>query len=645
MIINLLRSNYEFLFYLSIFYSIYILYNKWRDLILIIKSPIKLNNNNGNWINKFLLYLAFFCFAVCFYYISNKYLGLINISNNEYRAIKLILGFSISILTLTINIKEKGFKSWRTLFSLLSLCLLLFYATLLFDEEWKNLFYEKLNSYIIKCSFLICILFSLFSHEYLYVSGIDISNNLKAKLLKIQKSELINNPDTMKIEDLLNKEDSIQIKNNDLRGSSNIPFNKIKAEDLLNKEDSNNSNKDQNTNRKTTNEIFPSNRKEKSDNIIINNLSESNKNKNTSQLVSKNNANNDISVRPTTSDSISSASVKSYDSTISNSSDKSHDSRISNGSDKSHDSTISNGSDKSHDSTISNAHICIVQGTNQLINAAESFTNQWKEGKIFDENAKEKKEMLDEIIDLPDEQVFKILKYRGKWERDNAMARYIEKRNMPLVPEEKLIKMANAGFNETMSNKEEKQKFWNRLKAYVKEPIKKKDFWFDKFKKETLNEYRKGEEEAITIGKDKKKALELGGRKLKRGGLTAVYENKKIDVEVAIQQDEIRAVNMGREVKHNILPSFGRLSIFELMNQSVLSVINDYKKLNLDSSNLDNTNKEIKTNSTESQPIIKNDTKVNVNDSSIIDDNNLDKGKSILIKGENNEINKKRRIN
>ena len=37
MIINLLRSNYEFLFYLSLFYSIYILYKKGRDLYLIIK--------------------------------------------------------------------------------------------------------------------------------------------------------------------------------------------------------------------------------------------------------------------------------------------------------------------------------------------------------------------------------------------------------------------------------------------------------------------------------------------------------------------------------------------------------------------------------------------------------------------------------
>jgi len=39
------------------------------------------------------------------------------------------------------------------------------------------------------------------------------------------------------------------------------------------------------------------------------------------------------------------------------------------------------------------------------------------------------------------------------------MTKYINKRNMPLVPEEKLLDMVNERFNETMSNKEEKQKF------------------------------------------------------------------------------------------------------------------------------------------------------------------------------------------
>ena len=47
MIINLLHSNYEFLYYLSLFYSIYIFYKKWRNLELLNKSPIELNNNTN----------------------------------------------------------------------------------------------------------------------------------------------------------------------------------------------------------------------------------------------------------------------------------------------------------------------------------------------------------------------------------------------------------------------------------------------------------------------------------------------------------------------------------------------------------------------------------------------------------------------
>jgi hypothetical protein len=614
MIIDLLRSNYELLFYLSIFYSIYILYNKWRDLIQIIKSPIKLDNNGGNWNKKFLYCLAFLLIVICIYYIFNKLLGINNISINEYRTIKLALGFSISILTLFINIKEKGFKSWRTIFSLFSLCLLLLYVSFLFDDEWKNSFYVKLNSCIIGCSIWICILFSFFSHEYLYLSGIDIANNLKVKIFKLQESELINKPNMMKIEDLLNKEDSLQ--SSDQRTTKNIPYNRVKVEDLLNKEELNNSNKDKNSNIKITNELSLSNKKENSGNILINDLSESNKNKSSNSVVSKIDINNDINTRPSSSDSMSSSSA----------------------------------SVMSQDSTISKAHICVIQGTDQLVRAAELFTNQWNEGKILDESAKEKKEMLDEILDLPDKRVFNLMKYRLNWERNNAMTRYINKRNMPVIPKEELIKRVNAEFNKTMSNKEEKQKFWTRLKAYLKEPIKdeSENNVFNRWKKNTLSQYVKGEEEEIIrMGKDKKNSLRLDGKKLKRGGLIAVYEDKKVDAEVAFQRDEIRSIHGGWNVKNRILPAFGRLSIFEIMNQSIESVVNNFKNLNLDSSTSANVNNDIKTDSVKSLPNVNEDPKVNVNDSSIstLDNNDINKSKSVLIKGDNNELNKKRRIN
>lgn len=562
MFINLLYLNYEFLFYLSIFYSIYILYKKGKDLKLIIKSPIKLNNE-GNWFKNFWFFFAFLLFTICFYYISKKILGISNISNYEYRVIKLTLGFSISILILSITIKEKGFKSWRTLFSFLSLCFLIFYISLLFDDAWRVLVYEKLNSYIVVCSIWICIFFSLFSHEYLYVSDINNINNLKSKLFKWPKSELADKPDMMKIEDLLNKEDSIQSKDNIT--SNKIQSNRIRIEDLLNRENSNNK-------------------------------------------LSETNTKNDINVRPITPDNIDSVSVMS------------------------------------HDSTISNAHISIIQGTKQLVKAAELFTNQWKEGKILGEDAKDKKEMLDEIIDLPDEKVFKLMNHRLNWEHDKAFSKFFRKRNMPTVPDDQLIEMANTAFNETMSNKDEKQKFWTRLKAYVKEPIKDKRNGFDALRKETLNLYIKGEEEPILTGEKKKNSLEMGSRKFKKGGLITNYEDKKIEAEATLQQQEIRAMKRGIEIKQRIMPSMGRLSIFEIMNQSVVSVINDFKKLSLDSSSSGNNNNEIKTDLTKSESNLKDDAKINIKNSPILDDN-IDKSKSILIKGDNNELNKKRRIN
>ena len=544
MIINLLRSNYEFLFYLSLFYSIYILYKKGRDLYLIIKFPIILNSDK--WSTKFWFFFVFISFVLYFYYNSNLSYNITNISNNEYKIIKLTLGFFISILTLFITIKEKGFKSWRTLFSLFSFCLLLFYASLLFDEQWKNFIYEKLNSYIVACSIWICLFISFFSHEYLYMSSIDIPNNLKVKLYKFSELDLTNKSDMMKIEDLLNKEDS------------------------------NNGSDDQNLKNKA-----------------IKNLSSNSK--------------NEINTRPGTPDSIGSASVMS------------------------------------HDSTISNAHISILEGTKQMVGAAELFTKQWNEGKILGEEAKEKKELIDKIIDLPDEKVFQLMKWRLKWEQDNALLKFVRKRNMPFVPQDQLVDMTNAAFNETMSNKSEKQKFWTRMKSFVKEPTKDKNDVLDKLRKETLSLYIKGEEEGIMIGEKKKKSLEIGGRKFKKGGLIAIYEDKKIDAEASLQQQELRAMKRGIEVKR-IIPSLGRLSIFEIMNQSVVSVINDFKKLNLDSSTSGDINSEVKTNTDKSQSNLKDDAIVSSNNVSI-NENNVDTGKSVLIKGDNNELNKKRRIN
>ena len=624
MIVDLLYSNYEFLFYLSIFYSMFILYKKGKNIELINESPSpdKFNNNESNWSQRFWFYFTLLLFILCFYCITKNILNNNNINISEYRIIKLILGFFISILTLYLSVKEKGFISWRTLFSVFSLCILILYVILIFDQDWKFFIFEKLNYYITTCSVWFLIFISFFSYDYLYMSNIDILNNLKIKLVRISELELINKPNMVKIEDLLNKED-LDHTNNQIK-SENTGFKKIKVEDLLNKEDSIKSNSDSSSSNKSNND-----------------LSLSKKNKSSDSLISKINTQNNINIRPSSSGSSDTASIMS------------------------------------DDSTLSNAHICIIEGTKQLVESAEAFTKQWNEGKILGEDAKEKKKMLDEILDLPDEKVFKLLNWRVDWEFNSALNKYINKRNMEVVPPGQLIVKASTGFNETMSNKDKKEKFWTKLKAFAKEPVKNEKGIFEreireeileKVRKETFKSFIKGEEEPITIGNKKKTPLEIGGRKLKKGGLMAVYEDKKIEAEATLQQQELRALERGIEIKR-IIPSFGRLSIFELMNQSVGSVINDFKKLNLDSSTSsskisdsnDTSDSEIKSDSIKFQSNIKDEIKVKINDSSIINDNNTDNNKnilikgdndnntdnnkSILIKGDNDEVNKKRRIN
>lgn len=618
MIINLLRSNYEFLFYLSIFYSIYILYKKWRNLKLINKSFIILNKNSDNWLQKTLYFLILFLFIMCFYYVSKYILCINNINHNEYRIIKLILGFSISILTLLISIKEKGLISWKTFFSILSFCILTFYASLFFDEGWREIFNEKMNSYIIASSLWISVFISYFSHEYLYVSNIDVINNLKMKFFKLSAWEINNKINMMKIEDLLNKEDSNQPQSSNQALSNNTKYNKIKIEDLLNKEEPIINQSNDNSKDKSLNDLSSSKEKENKDRELLKNFSKSHKIRDPYNLISDKNENTNNS-KPNTSDNQDAASIISQD------------------------------------STISNAHISIMEGTSRLLKGAESFTNQWREGKILGENDKEKKEMLDEIMDIPNEKVFKVMNWRLNWELNNAITKYVLKRDLPFPPKEEVIEKANAGFNKTMSNKDEKQKFWTKIKAFVKEPFKDgkklsdKDL-LDKLRKQTLSLYLKGEEEVITTGDKIKKPLEIGGRKFKKGGLVAIYEDRKIEAEVSIQEHELNVIKKGSEI-NRILPSFGRLSIFEIMNRSIGSITDDFKKLNIDSSTSSNNN-ETNTNLVKSQSksikpqsSLRNEVKVDDNNfSSPKPDNNTDINKNVFTKDDNNESNKKRRI-
>ena len=541
MFTNLFRLNFDFLFYLSIFYSIYIIYKKWINLSFLLKekSPVLYDNN---WLLKGLFHIIFIFIVICIYYISKNFLGIDNINNNEYKVIKLTLGFFISILVLFINIKEKGIKSWITKFSFFSLSFLILYIYILFDnDEWGIFINEKLNNYLITFTFWICILISFFSYDYLYLFDNNI-NILKFKLFKQIKVELLNKPNLMINESSSDKDNPINI------------FNK-------------------------------------------------------------------------------SEKIKDSDSS----------------------------SIMSHDSTLSTGHIAILEASQVLAESSEVFARDWKESKILTEED-DRKKLLDKIIDLPEHKVFQYMQSRYFWEQDIILHGYIRKRNIPPVPRDQLINLSCAAFDETMSDKTERDKFWNRVKSFLKEPIKDKDRDRDRvirLRKELFSVYMKGEEEAI-VSADRKNAkpLQVDGRKFKKGGLMAVYQDRKLDAEATIQQQELRDIKKGNKEVKRIIPSLGRLSIFEILNQSVESIINDFRKLKIDSSKLDNSNKNINTNFQYTQSITddnnynyinnndnNNNNNISSNFNSLESDEKNVSGNSVLIKGENNEVNKKRRIN
>jgi hypothetical protein len=159
------------------------------------------------------------------------------------------------------------------------------------------------------------------------------------KFFKLSAWEINNKPNMMKIDDLLNKEDSNQPQSSNQVISNNTKFNKIKIDDLLNKENSINNQGNDNSKDKSINDLSSSKEKENKDREFLNNLSKSHKIRDPYNLFSNKNENINKS-RPNTSDSQDAASIISQD------------------------------------STISNAHISIMEGTSRLLKGAESFTNQ-----------------------------------------------------------------------------------------------------------------------------------------------------------------------------------------------------------------------------------------------------------------------------
>jgi len=51
------------------------------------------------------------------------------------------------------------------------------------------------------------------------------------------------------------------------------------------------------------------------------------------------------------------------------------------------------------------------------------------------------------------------------------------------------------------------------------------------------------------VGENKKNPLKIDGHKLKKGGLIAIYEYKKISAEASIQQRELKVIKKGIKIK------------------------------------------------------------------------------------------------
>jgi hypothetical protein len=473
-IIQILKNNYEYIFYLSLLHSIYILYKKSQDLDLnnklhtcnevINKSTNFINNeinnestnetfnktnnetnNDTNNVNnnkimsnmykkliKKTINLLIILFIIGFLYdlyldIKNYSIYSFRLDNDNiiiYRKVKLLLGVFIAIISLSTNIKDNGFKSWKTILSLLSFCLLILYACLLYNEIWKTFINDKIKDYL---GIILLVISSIISNNIHMYDGCSVKSIYNEVDYKLKGSILA-------------------VNNNGEPG-----YTPIQTGSPTNESSSNKPSTSSNTNT------------------------------------------DDKDLRPSTAKSTSSQT-----------------------------STLSS------DSTISHINIAVLSKSRDMSELSHNIAKDWRENKLS--LPKEKSELIEKVLEVPEHLTSTYLLSKLEREEKKAFEWYCVKRGVSVDSDKKnILNKAKDTINKMTADPDNIKKGRKKIDTFLS---RQPDNDYDIQKNFVVNNWSKGE----FIDKDSKNAKDHRGIRKELGGINKVYDLYEKDAENSIEE-------------------------------------------------------------------------------------------------------------
>jgi len=237
-IIEFMGNNIDSILNISLLISCVILYINIPKVITILmekKENKKKKIEKGKKIFK-LLFWFLFVIIFSFFYFDYLYPELFPLNTTSYvtkRTLKFILAIILNLSNLYINLKTIGFKSWRTLLSLFSLFSTLFFISIFYNEDLRELFKQAVWK-IVQTGITIKVLWDIYILQKHYLDILGENTKIPSFLKRSDKENVMLVKSSSEQKNLSNK--SCKERNSKVKTQYLNDNNKIekKKEDIFN---------------------------------------------------------------------------------------------------------------------------------------------------------------------------------------------------------------------------------------------------------------------------------------------------------------------------------------------------------------------------------------------------------------------------
>jgi hypothetical protein len=175
------QNNINYFLFISILISCYILYSKMNTFVSIRfgsysdEEKYKLGNILKWIIIVFTVIIVFFFWPCNTWLLDNWFYAVSN--TLIYRSVKLTLGLILGFLVIYINLNTLGIYSWKTLYSFISILIIIFIILISYNDSFSLYVNKFIGIYIM--TYIIMIINGCFSNLFMYFEYPIDQNNIK----------------------------------------------------------------------------------------------------------------------------------------------------------------------------------------------------------------------------------------------------------------------------------------------------------------------------------------------------------------------------------------------------------------------------------------------------------------------------------